>query len=438
MVIAIMGLQRASLQPWALLHKPVTNLRQETMHVLVINAGSSSLKFALYEMGEPQQRRRLAGEIERIGEAESRGFYHCYGASGDGNDFQQQARIDDHSAAMERVFHYLQQSGMLASSDELAAIGHRVVHGGERFQQPMLIDETVLAGIREMIPLAPLHNPANLAGIQASQQHCPRVPQVAVFDTAFFRQLPQHAARYALPEYLYRDHRVCRYGFHGISHEYVTQQAAAVLQRPLQSLRLISLHLGNGASAAAIRDGICIDTSMGMTPLEGLVMGSRCGDLDPAIPAYLARQLHLSLDDVDRLLNQDSGLQGLCGENDMRQLHRLVDQGDAPAQRALDIYCYRIVKYIGAYYAALGGLDALVFTAGVGENDAAIRAAVCDPLGHLGLQLDQARNQHSASDDRVISATDSPVKLLVIPTDEERAIARQTLALVKHMQGDAK
>jgi acetate kinase len=399
------------------------------MQILVINAGSSSIKFAVYDMGDEQL--RVSGEIERIGEPHSQGVYRCHGSADDREEKRQPLEVPDHAAAMARVFDYLQQAGVLNAEDPLTAIGHRVVHGGERFQRPTLIDDPVLAAIGELVPLAPLHNPANLACIEATRQRWPRLPQVAVFDTAFFRRLPEQALRYALPERFYRDHQVCRYGFHGTSHEYVAGQAAQRLGRPLEQLRLISLHLGNGASAAAIRHGQCIDTSMGMTPLEGLVMGSRCGDMDPAIPFYLARQLGMDLDEIENLLNRNSGLQGLCGANDMRRVHELVDQGDASARLALDMYCYRIVKYIGAYYAALGGLDGLIFTAGVGENDEQIRARVCHQLTHLGLHLDDQRNEQSAGNARLISAADSPVNILVIPTNEERAIARQTMNIIE-------
>ena len=298
------------------------------------------------------------------------------------------------------------------------------------FQAPTLIDEDVIDGIREMIPLAPLHNPANLTGIEATRQLCPTVPQVAVFDTAFFRTLPPHAYRYALPDELYRQHHVRRYGFHGTSHQHVARQAADYLQQPLESLQLITLHLGNGASAAAIRDGICIDTSMGMTPLEGLVMGTRCGDLDPSVHFYLSRTLGMDFNEIETLLNHDSGMKGLCGAKDMREVHRLANKGDEQARLAIDMYCYRISKYIGAYYTILGGLDALVFTAGIGENDPIIRQSVCDRLSVLGITLDHKLNQTGASGTFDISGENSKVKVLVIPTNEELEIARQTVSAI--------
>jgi acetate kinase len=276
-----------------------------------------------------------------------------------------------------------------------------------------------------------LHNPASLAGIEAMQQSCPQVPQVAVFDTAFFRTLPPHAYRYALPDTLYQDHQVRRYGFHGTSHQHVAQKAAHYLQQPLTALRLITLHLGNGASVAAIRDGVCIDTSMGMTPVEGLIMGTRCGDLDPAVHFYLARTLGMDFDEIEHLLNTDSGMKGLCGVSDMRDVHHLADEGSEQARLAIAMYCYRIVKYIGAYYVALGGLDALVFTGGVGENDALIRQFVCDGVGVLGISVDEQRNHSGASETFRISEVNKKVDVLIVPANEELEIARQVVALLK-------
>jgi acetate kinase len=256
------------------------------------------------------------------------------------------------------------------------------------------------------------------------------VPQVAVFDTAFFRTLPPHAYRYAVPEELYSQHSVRRFGFHGISHQYVARQTAHYLEQPLASLRLITLHLGNGASAAAIRDGSCIDTSMGMTPLEGLIMGTRCGDLDPAVHFYLARTLGMGIDEIEHLLNQASGMKGLCGVNDMREVHRLADAGDERARLAIDMFCYRISKYVGAYYTALGGLDALVFTAGIGENDPAIRQLVCERLTSLGIRIDPQRNRSNTGGVLIFNDEHSKVKLLVVPANEELEIARQATSLI--------
>ncbi len=399
------------------------------MHVLVINSGSSSIKYHLYEM--EREGLHVSGKVERIGESDCTSVFRRYKDSCDIEEQKVNIAIANHTAGLEQIFKSLQSSGVLISPESLVAIGHRVVHGGETFQSPTLIDKNVIKAIREMIPLAPLHNAANLAGIEAALRLYPTVPQVAVFDTSFFRTLPPHAYRYALPDKLYQKHHVRRYGFHGTSHEYVAKQAAKYLQRKLGTLKLISLHLGNGASAAAIRNGICIDTSMGMTPLEGLIMGTRCGDLDPSIHFYLARSLSMSLNEIEILLNQDSGMKGLCGVKDMREVHQLANEGNEQARIAIEMYCYRICKYVGAYYTILGGLDVLVFTAGVGENDPIIRESVCDRLVALGIRIDQKRNQTSTGQIFSISGENEKVKVLVISTNEEIEIAQQTLSALQ-------
>ncbi len=320
---------------------------------------------------------------------------------------------------------------MLADVSELAAIGHRVVHGGERFRSPTVVDDAVAGAIRDMIPLAPLHNPANLDGIEVARRLFPQVPSVAVFDTAFHQTMPRTAYRYAIPEYLYREHRVRRYGFHGTSHHYVAERAAALLGKPFHQCNLITLHLGNGASATAIRGGKSVDTSMGMTPLEGLVMGTRCGDIDPAIHFYLCKNLGLDYGTLEDLLNRQSGLLGLCGVNDMREIQRRAEEGDDRAELAIGITAHRLKKYIGAYYAELGRVDAVVFTGGIGENDADMRCRACEDLDGLGIKLDDAANLASERGERRISTRDSPVQVLVIPTNEELAIARQALTAVQ-------
>jgi len=309
---------------------------------------------------------------------------------------------------------------------DLSGIGHRVVHGGELFHQPVLIDDLVLEGIRKMIPLAPLHNPANLTGIEMCLQQVQNIQQVAVFDTAFHQTMPAYAYQYALPKTLYEQEQVRRYGFHGTSHYYVAKQAAKFLNKPLQGLNLIVLHLGNGASATAIKQGKSVDTSMGMTPLEGLVMGTRSGDIDPAIPLYLNAKKGMSYEQIDTLLNKQSGLKGICGENDMRAVHQMANTGDKDAQQALDIYCYRIKKYIGAYFAVLGKVDAVIFTGGIGENDAYIREKSCEGLGLFGLEIDNKKNQQTDHAIFNISNQGSAVTLLVIPTNEELEIAMQS------------
>jgi len=396
--------------------------------VLVINSGSSSIKYQLFDMDGGTV--LVSGAVERIGETES--LHWQRGHSGDKvSETRNQQRIADHHEALMRIGALLRESGALTALSELSAIGHRIVHGGESFREPTLIDAAVVEQIRKMIPLAPLHNPANVMGIEIALQHAPDVPQVAVFDTAFHHTIPAHAWRYALPDRLYTEQGVRRYGFHGTSHGYVAKQAAARLGKPLQSLNLITLHLGNGASAAAIAHGQSIDTSMGMTPLEGLVMGTRCGDMDPAIPFYLGRVTGMDNDEIESLLNKESGLQGICGSNDMREVIRLTDAGDAQARLALDMYCYRIKKYIGAYYAALGTLDAVVFTGGIGENAARVREQCCTGLEALGITLDREKNASTDSKSFDIHGEASPVSLLVIPTNEELEIAQQAVSCIQ-------
>jgi len=377
--------------------------------LLVLNAGSSSLKYQLLDMGDRSV--VASGLVERIGEGE----------------------VPDHGAALAQVLADLQRRGAL--TDAPVAVGHRVVHGGDRFSGPTVIDDAVLAEIRELVPLAPLHNPANIAGIEVARSRYPDVPQVAVFDTAFHATMPPAAWRYALPRELADRLRIRRYGFHGTSHGYVARTAAAHLGRPLAELDLVTLHLGNGCSAAAISGGRCVDTSMGLTPLGGLVMGTRSGDLDPGVVAHLHREGGLDLDEIDTLLNKASGMKGLAGSNDLREVHAKADLGDADAAEALDVFCYRIRCTVGAYAAALGRLDAVVFTAGVGENDPDVRARVCSGLTAFGVRVDEARNVVRSRDARTISADDSAAAVLVVPTNEELEIAEQALAVVR---GDAR
>jgi acetate kinase len=391
--------------------------------VLVLNTGSSSIKFRLFDMDGREV--LLSGLLEQIGEDASRLAW----TAKDGDPVTSDERVGDHADALDRIFEVLTDEG--GTAEGLAGIGHRVVHGGERFAAPALVDDEVVAAIREQVPLAPLHNPANLLGIEAALAAFPDTPQVAVFDTAFHRTMPPRAYRYALPRDLAGRLGIRRYGFHGTSHAYVSRAAAAHLARPLAELNLLTMHLGNGASVAAVAGGRCVDTSMGFTPLEGLVMGTRSGDLDPAVVLYLQREAGMSLDEVDRLLNKESGLKGLTGVNDVREIQRRADRGDEAARDALDLYCYRIRKYAGAYAAALGRLDALVFTAGIGEHSAAVRAGVCDGLERFGVRLDPARNRAHADGPRTVSSDDSAVAVLVVPTDEELEIAEQTLATVR-------
>ena len=396
--------------------------------VLVINSGSSSIKYQLFNMEDG--RVLASGSVERIGEAQ--GLHrHRQQQGADSTESRHEQFIADHREGLSLIDRLLRESGALTGLSELFAIGHRVVHGGESFREPVLITGEVVRQIRDMIPLAPLHNPANVMGIEVALQQAPDIPQVAVFDTAFHQSIPAHAYRYALPESLYTEQHVRRYGFHGTSHSYVANRAADLLGKPLTSLRLITLHLGNGASAAAIARGQSIDTSMGMTPLEGLIMGTRCGDMDPAIHFYLSRTTGLDNDGIESLLNKESGLRGICGANDMREVHRLADAGNMRARLALDMYCYRIKKYIGAYYAALGGLDAVVFTGGIGENDAWVREHSCAGLEALGIALDMPKNTSAGGAACDIGTQTSPVSLLVIPTNEELEIARQAVRCIQ-------
>ncbi|WP_030320216.1 acetate kinase [Streptomyces sp. NRRL B-3229] len=393
--------------------------------VLVLNSGSSSVKYQLLDM---RDRSRLAtGLVERIGEHSSRLRHTPLG----GESREQTGPIADHEAALKAVAAELAKDGLGLDSPELAAIGHRVVHGGKTFTEPTVIDERVLAEIERLIPVAPLHNPANLTGIRTARALRPDLPQVAVFDTAFHTTMPESAARYAIDVATADAHRVRRYGFHGTSHAYVSRTTAQLLGRAPEDVNAIVLHLGNGASASAVRGGRCVDTSMGLTPLEGLVMGTRSGDMDPAVIFHLMRVGGMSTDEIDTLLNKKSGLIGLCGDNDMREIRRRIDEGDEQAKLAFDIYIHRLKKYIGAYYAVLGRVDAIAFTAGVGENAAPVREAAVAGLEELGLLLDPDLNAVRADEPRVISRANSRVTIAVVPTDEELEIATQTYALVE-------
>lgn len=397
------------------------------MNILVLNSGSSSLKYQLFDMADGAV--VTAGSIERIAEERTQ-LRHRWRNDGGMDEFVRDIAAPDHRAAFAAIAAAMRETGVMDDIARVGAIGHRVVHGGERFRAPARIDADVVGAIRALIPLAPLHNPANLLGIELCLELFPAVPQVAVFDTAFHQTMPPHACHYALPHALYSDHAVRRYGFHGTSHAYVARRAAQHLASPLGQLNLITLHLGNGASAAAVQGGRCIDTSMGMTPLEGLVMGTRCGDIDPALAFYIGSTTGLDPAGVETLLNKESGLKGLCGANDMREVLQRMDSGDAQARLAFEVYCYRIRKYIGAYTAALGRVDAIVFTAGIGENAAAVRAQSCAGLTAFGVRLDPRRNATVSGDAAEIHADDSAVKLLVVRTNEELEIAEQTRAVL--------
>lgn len=378
------------------------------MRVLVINSGSSSLKYQVRETETGQT--LLAGLVEEIG----------------------MGGVADHGAALDLVEEQLRRE--LGEDPGLEAVGHRVVHGGERFAEPVLIDYEITRAIERLAPLAPLHNPAHALGIRAIMRKWPKLPQVAVFDTAFHRSIPEYAWRYAVPNELYTEHGVRRYGFHGTSAEYVAGRAAALLDEPVSRFDGVIAHLGNGASVTAIRGGRSVDTSMGYTPLAGLVMGTRSGDVDPSVLTQLILRGEYSAEELDSMLNKDSGLKGLAGTNDMRKVIAAAAEGDEYAELALAVAAYRLQKYIGAYHVAVGGAQAIVFTAGIGENSWQFRERVCEGLGALGVRLDRMANVEKSAHPRIVSAPDSAIAVMVVPTDEEAAIAEQTAQLVRDMQ----
>jgi acetate kinase len=375
--------------------------------VLVVNSGSSSLKYAVIEPGTGRQ--VTDGIVERIGEGE----------------------VPDHEAALNVAYEDIAETGVRLDGLGLVAVGHRVVHGGPDFYRPTIIDDALISTLESLSPLAPLHNPPAILGIEVARKALPDLPHVAVFDTAFFHDLPPAAATYAIDRELAQKWRIRRYGFHGTSHQYVSEQAADFLNVPLESLSQIVLHLGNGASASAIVGGRPQDTSMGLTPMEGLVMGTRSGDVDPGVLVYLWREAGMSGEDIESMLNRRSGVFGLGGEGDFRALHRSIDAGDADAKLAYDVYIHRLRKYIGSYMALLGRTDVITFTAGVGENDAMVRRDALSGLAPLGVELDEHLNDSPARGPRRISADRSPTTVLVIPTDEELAIARACVRAVQ-------
>ncbi len=398
-------------------------------HVLVINTGSSSLKYSLVDADTGTV--AGSGLVERIGEPE--GLAHHHGPDGDTDE---EREVRSHEDALRIALHAFATHGPSLDDTALHAIGHRVVHGGDRFSAPSLIDDDLVRAVEELVPLAPLHNPANLEGIEVARRLFPDVPHVAVFDTAFHQTLPEHAYTYAVPREWAQEHHIRRYGFHGTSVAFVAGEAARMLGRPLEECRLIVLHLGNGASATAVDRGRSVETSMGFTPLEGLVMGTRSGDIDPALPAHLHRQLGWSVDDIDRMLNRESGLKGLVGHNDYREIARLREEGDEAAQLAFAIYCHRLRKYVGAYYAVLGEVDAIVFTGGIGQHGVVVRAETLAGLSRLGIEVDDERNRDAGTVPRDVAAEGSAVAVLVIATDEEWEIARQCLDVTERQDSD--
>ncbi|TDN35775.1 acetate kinase [Hymenobacter sp. UV11] len=398
------------------------------MTIFVLNSGSSSIKYQLFRW--PDERPVCSGLVERIGSDQATITHKVFDLQAPATPPAEQHStlpLPDHEAGLQEVVRLL-TNGVIRQLAEIDVVGHRVVHGGESFAKATAVDAGVKAEIKRLFGLAPLHNPANYLGIEVAERVFPQARQVAVFDTAFHQTLPEYAFRYALPTALYTEQRIRKYGFHGTSHQYVAAQAVAHLGQP--DARLITIHLGNGCSVAAVRGGQSLDTSMGFSPLAGLVMGTRSGDLDPSVLLYLLGPLGYTTEQVSTLLNKESGMLGLTGANDMRDISAALAAGDARAGLAYDLYAYRIRQYIGAYAAVLNGLDAIVFTAGVGENDALVRTRVCQNMEFLGLQLDEAKNQARTPGLRDLSGPDCRARILVIPTNEELEIARQCAELL--------
>ncbi|MFQ5499318.1 MAG: acetate/propionate family kinase [Candidatus Zixiibacteriota bacterium] len=397
------------------------------MKTLVINCGSSSIKYQLIDTETEQALAK--GNVARIGMSASVLSHKPY----DRHEVKISAEILDHIAAIQYVISILlsDNHGVIQNVSEIDAVGHRVVHGGERFTESVLVTPDLMRELRTLIELAPLHNPHNIRGINACKQILPDAPQVAVFDTAFHHKMPPKAFMYGLPYVMYKRYQIRRYGFHGTSHRYVSERATAVLGRDLTSTKMVTCHLGNGCSIAAIDNGVSVDSSMGFTPLEGLIMGTRCGDMDPAIILHIMAREELSLHEANTLMNKHPGLVGISGvSSDMREIIEAADDGNITAQLALDMFCYRLRKYIGAYAAAMSGLDAIVFTGGIGENSSIVRKLSCDGLGFLGVDIDESKNNSVSSIDVDISTDSCRVRTLVIPTNEELAIARDTERIV--------
>ncbi|HYH02688.1 MAG TPA: acetate kinase [Bacillota bacterium] len=400
------------------------------MLILVLNSGSSSLKYKLYEMKTESV--VVSGVVERIG-------------SGNGNSIithqktnetiKLEPKIPNHNEALKAVVEFLTdpEKGVISSLEEIKAVGHRVLHGGEIFSSAVIVNDEELTQIESLKELGPLHMPPNIMGIKACRDLMPHTKQIAVFDTAFHQTMPRRSFLYALPYEYYEKYGVRRYGFHGTSHRYVSNRAAQILGKPLEKLKMITLHLGNGSSAAAIKDGKCFDTSMGFTPLEGFVMGTRSGDIDPAIVPFLQNTLNLTASEVDNLLNKKSGFLGMTGFSDLRDIQKAREEGNERAKDVYEMFIHRIVKYVGSYYAALGGLDTIIFTAGIGENDYVTREEVCNQLTHFGVELDQKKNDGLRGKECIITKPRSKVTVMVVPTNEELLIARDSYELVKNI-----
>jgi len=390
--------------------------------ILLLNCGSSSVKYQVIDADTEAV--VASGIIQRIGE-ESGTLDHKL----EGETVHVNRGFPNHDRALTYLVRVFEAHGPDLS--QIRAVGHRTVHGGAKFRETTVIDDAVVEGLRQLSPLAPLHNPPGIAGIEAARKALPDIPHVAIFDTAFFSTLPAEAYTYAIDAELAETHGIRKYGFHGTSHSYVSKKVAEVLGKPYEELNQIVCHLGNGASISAIRGGVAVETSMGLTPLAGLVMGTRSGDVDPGLHAFLGRELGMTLADVDTALNKRSGMLGLAGVTDFRDLNELINDGDAAAQVALDVYCHRLLSYIGSYLAVLGRVDALTFTAGVGENDPLVRATVVRRLEQLGFWLDEDANGVRSKEPRTISRPGSPITVLVVPTNEELAMARETAAVLR-------
>ncbi|MBI9079704.1 MAG: acetate kinase [Pseudodesulfovibrio sp.] len=400
------------------------------MKVLVINSGSSSIKYQLIDT--KTETVIVNGLVERIGEEKGILTNKTFPDTDAQTVTKMEKTIADHNAGMRLAIDLIvdPEKGVIKDKSEIDAVGHRVVHGGEGFSEPILITSEVISAIEDTVPLAPLHNPGNLDGIRVSMELFPGVPQVVVFDTAFHQTLPPHAYMYALPYELYEKYRVRRYGFHGTSHKFVASECARVMDRNFEEFNCITIHLGNGCSMAAVENGKSVDTSFGLTPLEGLVMGTRSGDVDPAVCAFLHRNKGMSVEEIDTMLNKESGLKGLCGMNDMRDIHAGIANGNERAKLALDVQTYRTRKYIGSYMAVLGRVDAIVFTAGIGENDDVVRRKSVKGLECFGVKIDEVVNAQRVKEPLRVSTDDSSVQIWVIPTNEELAIARATKSIL--------
>ncbi|CUU72497.1 acetate kinase [Campylobacter hyointestinalis subsp. hyointestinalis] len=400
------------------------------MKILVINSGSSSIKFKLYDM---QNKIAICkGLIEQIGSKNSHAKLTVLKT---GENFERSGEIENHGAGIDIMNELLFVSHTLKSLDEIDGVGHRVVQGADLFDDAVLIDEKVMKTIEELIPLAPLHNPAHLAGMKETLKVRPDIPNVAVFDTVFHQTMPKSSYMYPLPLEFYEKYKIRRYGAHGTSHNFVARQGAKILGIDFDKFSCITLHLGSGASVAAIKDGKCIDTSMGLTPLEGLMMGTRCGNIDPAIVPFLMKNANLSGEEIDTIMNKKSGLLAISGTNDMREIEAKMDAGDENAKLAFDMFVLRIKKYIGAYIAILGEINAIIFTAGIGENDARIREAVCSGLEIFGIRMDKNKNSVPLGEPRWVGLPETKVRIIIVPTDEELAIAEDTVRVIENLNG---